>query len=124
MKLKKTINSFKNKNCNINEISTKLYKDISDIICDPLATIMNECIQQGIFPDVLKIARVTPLHKGGDITPNNYRPISNLNKISKIFEKIVHNRLMNFFLKYKILSNKQFSYIGKIIQQLMYWQLF
>ena len=71
---------------------------------------MNECIQQGIFPDVLKIARVTPLHKGGDITPNNYRPISNLNKISKIFEKIVHNRLMNFFLKYKILSNKQFSY--------------
>ena len=51
----------------------------------------------GIFPDELKIARVVPLFKGGDKNEIiNYRPISLLPVISKIFEKLIHKRLISF----------------------------
>ena len=72
--------------------------------------LFNESIKSGIFPNALKIARITPIFKGGNNSPNSYRPISNLHKISKIFEKITYDRLMSFLQKFEILSPKQFSY--------------
>jgi len=60
----------------------------------------------GLFPDILKIARVTPLFKSGD-KPfcNNYRPISILSQTAKVFERLVHDRLSSFLEKNNILSN-------------------
>ena len=59
-----------------------------DHIVLPITALINHCIGQGIFPDKLKIASVIPLHKGGDINdPHNYRPISILPTLSKVFEK-------------------------------------
>ena len=53
----------------------------------------------GYFPDTLKIANVVPIYKAGDKTSiSNYRPISVLNSLSKIFEKILAERLTNYLM--------------------------
>ena len=60
-------------------IPKKCIKLASDHISECLTFIFNQSLQQGIVPDSLKISKITPLDKGGDITdPANYRPISTL----------------------------------------------
>ena len=64
-----------------------------------------------VFPDALKIARVTPLFKGGD--PSNissYRPISVLPCFSKTLERIMYNRLYKYLTNEKLLYSKQFGF--------------
>ena len=52
-----------------------------------------------------------PLYKGGDVTCiNNYRPVSILPTFSKIFERIMHKRLMSFITKHNILYKFQFGF--------------
>ena len=59
----------------------------------------------------LKIARVVPLFKAGDKSMfSNYRPISVLTSFSKILEKLVYNRLIDYLSKYKIPSDNQFGF--------------
>ena len=56
----------------------------------------------------MKIARVVPLFKTSDLSLlTNYRPVSVLPAFSKILERIVYNRLINFLNKFKTLSNNQ-----------------
>lgn len=63
-------------------------------------------IETGIFHDELKIARVTLIHKGGnDYTVNNYRSMSVLPVLSKVFKKVVNVRLQSFFIKYNIICD-------------------
>ena len=55
-----------------------------------LCYLINNCINKGVFPSALKIAKVLPINKGGDRDiASNYRPISILPHFSKIFEKIL-----------------------------------
>ena len=55
---------------------------------------INVCFNKGIFPDILKVASVIPIHnKGEKLDPNNYRPISLLSNISKLYEKAMHIQL-------------------------------
>ena len=73
--------------------------------------VFNLSIVKGIFPDDLKIARVTPVFKGGDEKDlENYRPISILLCFSKILERIMYNRLYNHLIKNNILYSKQFEF--------------
>ena len=75
---------------------------------------LNKCILLGFYPQNLKIARVVPIHKGGDSNDiNNYRPISVLSQFNRIFERILANRLLSFFEKYKIITTKQFGFLKK-----------
>ena len=68
-------------------------------------------IEKGIFPDQLKIAKVTPSFKKGDTAlMDNYRPISVLPCFSKILERIIYNRLYSFFTENNILYKKQFGF--------------
>ena len=63
----------------------------------PFSNIINLSFKQGIFPNLLKIENVIPIHKEGDKRDcNEYRPISLLFNISKIYEKCMHTRLTNF----------------------------
>lgn len=63
-----------------------MVKSLVEIIAPDLALIYNSCINDGIFPDLLKYSKITPLFKSGSLTdPNNYRPISVLPTFSKIF---------------------------------------
>ena len=84
-----TLNNLKPKpSCGHDEISTKLLKACRLEICKPLTLIINQMLTTGIFPDDLKVAKVIPLFKKGkrEIL-DNYRPISLLPSLSKIFER-------------------------------------
>ena len=80
----------------------------------PLLHIFNVSLQNGTFPDELKIARVTPLFKNGsDSDLGNYRPISVLPCFSKILEKIMYNRLYKHLSDNNVLYKKQFGFQEK-----------
>ena len=79
-------------------LSMKLLKGAGSAIAEPLALIINQSFACGIFPRKLKLAKVLPIHKKGDDTIfDNYRPISLLPALSKVFEKVVYYQLYNFF---------------------------
>lgn len=78
-------------------VSTKAIKCIKEAILEPLTCSINDCLAQGLFPDTLKIAKVKPIYKSGNKTdPGNYRPISVLPVISKVFERIIYCRLFEY----------------------------
>ena len=76
-----------------------------------LATFFNKCIAQSVFPENFKTAVVNPIHK--TTTPrlmNDFRPISLLPILSKIFEKIIAKKMMKFKNKNNILTDSQFGF--------------
>ena len=76
----------------------KVIRLVSTIIALPLTGIINLSITKGIFPDLLKTARVAPAFKKEDRSKKeNYRPISILNTFSKVFERFVLDQLIPFF---------------------------
>lgn len=81
----------------------------------PIIThLANLCFQKGAFPAPLKKSIITPVHKGGDRDDvNNYRPISVLTAISKIIEKLINSRLLQYLNKFDILSPSQFGFRQK-----------
>lgn len=93
-------------------ISMKLVKRHISSLIEPICFILNSSFKSGIFPDTLKITLVKPCYKKGDYNDfNNYRPISIISSFAKIFEKILANRLLNFFKKFKIFSTRQHGFI-------------
>ena len=90
------------------DIPTRVFKSIADIISNPLSIILNKYITNGNFPEMLKIAQVTPVFKSGDPTdPNNYRPISVLSVLSKVFEKHIYDELLSYLKSFDILVDEQ-----------------
>jgi len=66
-----------NKSSGLDDISPRVVKEVFDIIEYPLLIIFNLSFNNGVFPDLLKLARVVPIFKEGDISKlSNYRPIS------------------------------------------------
>ena len=100
-----------NKASGTNSIPTKILKLFKKEFSKPLINIINLSFNQGIFPNLLKIANVIPTHKKGDkLDCNNYRPISLLSNISKIFEKCMHSHLAIFLQINKLLFSHQFGF--------------
>ena len=96
------------------DISTKLLKYISNEICKPLTLVVNQCLQTGIFPDNMKLAKVIPIYKKGySFNMSNYRPISILHSISKIIERIVFNQLNTYLHKHQLLNTNQYGFRSK-----------
>ena len=109
-----TINSFPNKSCNILDIPVYIFKITSDILSTTIMNLFNETLYHGVFPDNLKIARVVPIFKAGDKrSVKNYRPISVLPFISKLFERMMYKRLISYINKMKILTPTQFGFRQK-----------
>ena len=93
------------------EINTSILKYISENIVDPLVFLCNLSLQQGIFPRELKLANVLPLYKNDDpFMFYNYRPISLLCVLSKVFENVIYSRLIEHLEKCKILMSNQFGF--------------
>ena len=81
------------------------------ILYSPLSEIINLSFSHGIFPDKLKIAKVIPIFKKGDqLECNNYRPISLLSNISKVFEKLMYRTLFLFLRQHDCLFSYQFGF--------------
>lgn len=86
-------------------------KHVASIIALPLTFIINQMLETGIFPSDLKLARITPVHKGGAVSDiTNYRPISVLPILSKVFENVINTRLKSFFTKYRIVNDSQYGF--------------
>ena len=101
----------KNKKCNLDCIPIVIIKSISHTISPIMSNIINKSVTTGVFPNVLKMARVVPFYKGGSPTScGNYRPISILNIFAKIVEKVVYKQLSNYFESKNILIDEQYGF--------------
>ena len=88
-----------------------MLKALSPAIAPVLTMIINQSLCTGIFPNRLKIAKVLPLFKKGDIYYfDNYRPISLLPTVSKIFEKVVYKQLYDYFSKNSLIYKSQYGF--------------
>ena len=95
----KEINNLKtNKATQSTDIPTKLIKENSDIFGDFIFGNYNNCVSSSIFPNFLKNAIITPVHKKGAKSSNeNFRPVSILSNISKIYEKLLFKQISEYF---------------------------
>ena len=76
-----------------------------------MSHLINLCILQGIFPNCLKTAKVITIHKSGDLDdPTNYRLISLFTPFSKIIEKVLKYRFLDFMEKNKVMINAQYGF--------------
>ena len=99
--ISKIINSMDSTKKTSGAIPIKLVKLANKKNCKDLANCINECIKQNKFPNELKIADITPIFKKEDpLDKTNYRPISILPTVSKIFERILFNQLQRFSNKF------------------------
>ena len=95
-------------------ISNAMIKRTCDVIVPHLLTLYNACLMQGTFPNIFKIAKVIPLFKGGDRdNVNNYRPISLLPALAKLFEKLISLRILDYLDQHDVLSPHQFGFRKK-----------
>ena len=93
------------------KIPTKLLRGAIEYICRPLAMVFNASLEKGIFPDIWKLARVTPIYKSGQKSNlSNYRPISVLSVLSRPLEKLAHDQLYDFFRTNDLFSKSQFAF--------------
>ena len=92
-------------------ISNKLLKVLQFELSKSLTLIINQMITTGVFPDLFKISKIIPLFKKGDSSLlSNYRPISLLPTISKIFERILYNQLYEYFNSNNLLAEQQYGF--------------
>ena len=92
-------------------IPRKCLKLAANHIYEALTIVFNNSLQLGIFPDIFKISRVTPVDKGGnDLDPSNYCPISTLSALTQIFEKLICEQLVNYLERRSILYQYQFGF--------------
>ena len=86
--ISRTINSLKNASAGWDNIPTFVVKKVLKHIIRPLTYLVNKSIEQGIFPDELKVAKVFPIYKSGDKKcTSNYRPISVLSFFPKYLKR-------------------------------------
>ena len=94
-------------------IPNSILKAVKDIIAPSLTDLFNASIQTKLFPDNFKVARVTPIFKNGETDDlGNYRPISILGSIARVFEKQLHiyKQLHDFLVENKILNAQQWGF--------------
>ena len=92
-------------------LSMKILKNIAIYLCPSLSVIINQSLHTGIFPNCLKIAKVLPLYKkDSKFHFDNYRPISLLPCMSKVFEKAVYNQIYEYFDKHKLFNKNQHGF--------------
>ena len=91
-----------------------LLKLSAPIITEQLAHIFNLSVSSGIFPQIWKMACVTPLHQNGDkVVLNNYRTISKLSCLAKILESLANNQLKSFLSNFSLLNPHQSGFRAK-----------
>ena len=111
--LKRKLGEAKNTSAPGNDkLTYSLFKQSPDILFAKLIMILNFCLQIGYFPKQWKAAKVVMVQKPGKdhTNPKSYRPISLLPAISKIFERILCERLVGFLEENDLLSNYQAGY--------------
>lgn len=92
-------------------INYRILKDSFENILKPFTVLINKCFHNGVFPESFKISKVIPLYKKGEKNSlDNYRPISIVPLFGKIIERIMKNRLVDFFEENNILCSSQYGF--------------
>ena len=108
----KRLGLMKDSSAGWDDIKPSLMKNIKCNIKTPLTHICNLSFSTGVFPCELKIANVIPLFKSGDeMVFSNYRPVSILPVFSKLLERLMYNRLLDFVNKHGLLYEYQFGFL-------------
>ena len=92
-------------------ITLKQLKYFKYVLIKHLTLLINQILNTGIFPDKMKIAKLTAILKNEDQTSFcNYRPISLLQVISKVIEKVIYNQMYSFFNKHQLINDNQYGF--------------
>ena len=77
-----------------------------------LAELFNKCLKESCFPDCWKVSSVVPVFKivGQRSTAKNYHPVSLLSVVSKVFEKLVNNKIVDHLEKCGVFSDFQYGF--------------
>ena len=117
-----------NKACTFKNIPPKILKESRECYSDILQKLSNNTVSNKEFPDELKLADVTPIYKKDD--PNkskNYRPVSVLPVVSKVFEKIMHDQISqyinSFLTPYLCGYRKGFSTQQALLSLIEKWKI-
>ena len=99
------------KSINFDDIDVKILKHSAEILCKYLCIGSNKFISKGIFPRIMKIAKVISIHKEGKkASPINCRPNSILGNLSENFAKVIQKRLIRYLEKFSLLTENQFGF--------------
>ena len=114
-KVLKIIEHLKNKtSTGTDGISNNLIKTAKNELIKPLTIIINQMLHTGIFPEPLKISKVVPLYKANDqMLLSNYRPIALLPSLSKIFEYVLFEQMISYFVESNLLSPHKYGFRAK-----------
>ena len=83
-----------------NDIPISIIKNFATCYCEKLASIFNDCLKENKFPNLMKIAEISPVFKKLDNTSkDNYRSISTLSNFTKLFESILFRQLNRYMQK-------------------------
>ena len=109
--LREAFNQPKKSSSGYDNIKPIVLQSLKDEILCPINHLVTLSFKHGIFPDRLKIACITPIFKQGQThNVENYRPVSVLCSLSKIFERIMCKRLLNFVESSNILYSNQYGF--------------
>ena len=96
------------------DLPIKILRYLGEPLCVLLTSLFNFALSNNTFPSILKIGHITPIPKKGNLNNiKNYRPITIINSISKIFDAILYNRLYDYFSKNNLFSKYQFGFLRK-----------
>ena len=110
------------KACQDADVPTKILKENADIFADFLYASFNEFVKKSEFPSVLKQANITPVFKKREREcKNNYRPVSILSNVSKIFERIMFRQISNY-MDYQCGFRKGYSTQQYLLSMLEKWK--
>ena len=93
-------------------IPVRILKLLKLDIASPIFTLINKSFEMGIFPTLLKTSKVIPIfkNKGSPMNVSNYRPISLLSNIERIYEKVMYSRLIAFLDSHNLIYARQFGF--------------
>ena len=110
----KIISRFKDSAAGWDDMKPSVIKLIKDVIKGPLTHVCNVSLTTGVFPEELKLANVVPIYKSGETSVfSNYRPVSVLPVFSKVLERLMYNRLLNFLNSFNVIYDYQFGFREK-----------
>ena len=89
------------------EVPAVFLKKTKEAIAKPLKILFRKSLDEGVIPDIFKLANITPIHKGGAKTkPEQYRPVSLTSHIMKVFERVIKKNLLSHLIKNNLINEK------------------
>jgi hypothetical protein len=109
--VKNELLNLKNSSPGWDDVTAMVVKASYEPILQSLTNVLSLSFSQGVFPSELKTAKVIPIFKNDNpMYFTNYRPISVLSTFSKLFERLMYNRMLSFIEKNNLLYKFQFGF--------------